>query len=136
MQVVHAGLGRYVDEQIGDLRDGIAIKLAIKDPTDQVVGGLLAFTTIRNLVVEHLWVDERYRGRGLGRKLVVEAERIARESKCIAVQTYALSFQNPGFFCRMGYEPFGVSNGYPDPVRETYFINRFNMNGLDTDVHG
>ena len=26
MQVVHAGLGRYVDEQIGDLCDGIAIK--------------------------------------------------------------------------------------------------------------
>lgn len=127
MQVVHAGLGRYVDEQIGDMRDGIPIHLAISDPAERVIGGLLAFTTISNMILEHVWVDERYRGQGLGRKLVLKAERIARENACIATQTYALSFQNPGFFCRMGYEAFGVSDGYPAPVQETYFIKRFKI---------
>jgi GNAT superfamily N-acetyltransferase len=124
MKAVHLGLGRFVDEQIGDMRDGIPIHLAIRDPAEGVIGGLLAFTTISNMILEHVWVDERYRGRGLGRKLMLEAERVARENACIAAQAYALSFQNPGFLYRMGYEAFGVSDGYPDPVQETYFIKR------------
>jgi len=125
MNIVHAGLGRYVDEQIGNKRDGIGIKLVIRDSTDDVIGGLLAFTTMRNLVVELVWLDERYRGRGLGRKLILEAERIAQEHGCIAVQASALSFQSPGFFRRMGYTVFGMSDGYPDPVKEYYLIKRF-----------
>jgi GNAT superfamily N-acetyltransferase len=127
MKVVHVGLGRSVDEQIGNMRDGIPIRLAIRAPTGDVIGGLLAFTTIRNLILEHLWIDERYRGLGLGRRLLLEAERTAQENGCIAAQTYALSFQNPGFFCRMGYETFGVSDGYPDPVKETYFVKGFTI---------
>ena len=40
MKTVHAGLGQYVDEQIGDKRNGIGIKLAIRDRTEDVIGGL------------------------------------------------------------------------------------------------
>jgi GNAT superfamily N-acetyltransferase len=125
MKIVHAGLGRYVDEQIGDKRDGTRIELVIRDPTDDVIGGLLAFITMSNLIIEHLWVDERHRGLGLGRKLMMKAERIAKENGCIAAQTYALSFQAPEFFRKLGYEAFGFSDGYPDPVKEYYFIKRF-----------
>lgn len=124
MRIVHTGLGGYVDECIGNKRDGIGIKLALKDRTDNVMGGLLAFTTMRNMVIEHIWLDGQYRGLGLGRKLVMEAERRAKESGCIAVQTYALSFQAPEFFQKLGYEVFGVSDGYPDPVKEYYLIKR------------
>ncbi|HOU13308.1 MAG TPA: GNAT family N-acetyltransferase [Anaerolineae bacterium] len=125
MEIVQAGLGRYVDEQIGNKRGGIGIKLVIKDCADDIIGGLLAFTTMRNLVIELLWLDERYRGRGLGKKLLLEAERIATEHGCIAVQASALSFQSPDFFRRMGYVVFGMSDGYPDPVKEYYLIKRF-----------
>lgn len=125
MGIVHAGLGRYVDEHIGNKRDGIGIKLVIRDSAADVIGGLLAFTTMRNLVIELLWLNERYRGRGLGRKLILEAERIATENGCIAVQASALSFQSPEFFRRMGYTVFGASDGYPDPVKEYYLIKRF-----------
>jgi ribosomal protein S18 acetylase RimI-like enzyme len=125
MNIVYAGLGRYVDEQIGNQRDGIGVKLVIRDSTDDVIGGLLAFTTMRNLVIELVWLDERYRGRGLGRKLLLEAERIAKDNGGIAVQASALSFQSPEFFRRMGYTVFGISDGYPDPVKEYYLIKKF-----------
>jgi ribosomal protein S18 acetylase RimI-like enzyme len=125
MDIVHAGLGRYVDEKIGAKRDGVGIKLVIRDSADDVMGGLLAFTTMSNLVIELLWLDERYRRRGLGRKLILEAERIAEEHECIAVQASALSFQSPEFFHRMGYTVFGMSDGYPDPVKEYYLIKKF-----------
>lgn len=125
MDVVHAGLGRYVDEQIGNKRDGIGIKLVIRDSADDIIGGLLAFTTMSNLIVELVWLDEQYRGRGLGKKLILEAERIAQEHGCIAVQASALSFQSPEFFRRMGYTVFGMSDGCPDPIKEYYLIKKF-----------
>lgn len=54
-----------------------------------------------------------------------EAERIAQEHECIAAQASALSFQYPEFFRRMGYTVFGMSNGYPNPVKEYYLIKKF-----------
>jgi GNAT superfamily N-acetyltransferase len=127
MEVVHAGLRDYVDEQVGDKAKGVGVKLVVKDQADHVRGGLLGFTTMGSLVIEQLWVEEQHRGRGLGRKLLSEAERIAVENGCIGVQTYSLSFQSPGFFGRMGYEVFGVSDGFPDPVREVYLIKRLKL---------
>lgn len=124
MRVVRAGLGSHFREQTPNEQEGIRIDLAIRDHTGNVIGGLLAFTVIRNLVIEHLWIDDRYRGLGLGKKLVAEAEGIAKENGCIACQTYCFSFQAPEFLKKMGYEVFGISDGYPDPVKEYYFTKR------------
>ena len=127
MKTVHAGLGRYVDEQIGDERNnpGIGIQLVMQDRQGQVVGGLLAGTTIQNMYIEHLWVDKPYRGLGYGTKLMLTADRIAQEHGCIACQTYCLSFQAPEFFQKLGYETYGISDGYPKPVQEYYLIKRY-----------
>jgi GNAT superfamily N-acetyltransferase len=125
MNVVHAGLREYIDEQVGDKHKGVRIRLVAKDRAGQVRGGLIGYTTLGSLVIEQVWVEEQHRGRGLGARLVSEAERIALESGCVGVQTYALSFQAPEFFRRMGYEVFGVSDGFPDPVKEVYLIKRF-----------
>ncbi len=126
MKIVGAGLHNYVREYIRARKytPGRAINLVVKDK-DKVVGGLLAWTPIMNLAIEQIWLDEGYRGLGYGTKLVLEAERIAKENKCIACQTYALSFQAPEFFQKLGYKVFGVDDGYPDPIKEYYFIKKF-----------
>jgi GNAT superfamily N-acetyltransferase len=127
LKAVHAGLYSYVDEHVGAARDnpGITIRLVAKDATGQVIGGLLAWTTLRNMILDDVWVDERWRGRGIGTELMTEAERIARSAGCIACQTYSFSFQSPQFCQKLGYVAYGVSDGYPRPVTEFYFIKRF-----------
>lgn len=127
MRIVHMGLGSSVDEHIGDERDnpGIGIRLVIKDHAGAVIGGLLAWTTIRNMILDYLWLDEGYRGLGLGKALMMEAERMAQESGCIACQTHSFSFQAPEFFQKLGYEAFGISDGYPHPVRGYYLVKKF-----------
>jgi GNAT superfamily N-acetyltransferase len=127
LKAVHAGLYWSVDEQVGGERDnpGITIRLIAKDVTGQVMGGLLAWTTLRNMILDGVWVDESYRGRGLGTRLMMEAERIARNAGCIACQTNSFSFQAPDFFQKLGYVTYGVSDGYPPPATESYFIKRF-----------
>lgn len=129
MKIINKGLGNYVDAHIGHGRynPGIKIRLIVKDQKGNTIGGLLAWTVIRNMVVEHLWLNERYRRRGLGKKLLLEAEKIAKENGCIASQTWCLSFQAPEFFRKLGYETFGVSDGYPDPIKEYYYIKKYKL---------
>jgi GNAT superfamily N-acetyltransferase len=125
IEILHAGLRSHVDQHVGDKKKGIGIKLAIRDGTNQVVGGLHAWTTIQNLLVEFVWVDAAYRSIGLGTRLLMEAESIAKKNGCIASLVCPLSFQAPEFFLKMGYKLFGYSDGYPDPFRENYLIKKY-----------
>lgn len=126
MKVLDKGLGGYVKEQAGESLKkypGIRVKLAIKDD-DQIIGGISAFTAIGVLHIELMWVNERFRGQGLGRRLLTEAEKIAKEKGAVSGLTWVLSFNSPEFFQKCGYEVFGVSDGYPDPVKEYYLKKR------------
>jgi hypothetical protein len=59
------------------------------------------------------------------------AERIARERKCIALQTACFSFQNLGFLKNQGFDTFGVSDVYPNGVKEYYLIKKLERNLVD-----
>ena len=89
------------------------------------MGGLYAWTTLCNLIFEYIWVDKAHRGKGLGNQLMMEMEKIARERGCIASQAYTFSFQDPGFFEKMGYQIMGCSEGFPPPEKQFYFIKKF-----------
>jgi GNAT superfamily N-acetyltransferase len=126
IETLHAGLRSHVDKFVGDEKNGIGIKLVLKDPNGETVGGLHAWTTIHNLLVEFVWVDEEYRGAGLGTQLLKRAESIAKQKNaCIAALVCPMSFHSPGFFRKNGFQEFGYSDGYPEPFREYYFIKKF-----------
>ncbi|MHA1925104.1 MAG: hypothetical protein ACXABV_07220 [Candidatus Thorarchaeota archaeon] len=55
----------------------------------------------------------------------MEAERIAKENGCISGQAWVLSFQTLKFFQKLGYEVFGISEDYPEPTKECYFIKKY-----------
>ncbi len=126
MRVVERGFHQFCMHNAGEEMDtpGIAVRLVLKDQAGQVVGGLDAFTTIRNMVLEAVWIDERFRSRGHGHRLLLEAERIAKEAGCSAVSTHCLSFQSPGFFHRLGYTTYGVVDVAVDGHTEDLLIKR------------
>jgi GNAT superfamily N-acetyltransferase len=65
------------------------------------------------LLVKMLWVAEQCRGHGLGARLMVEAETIARSSGCHGAWLDTSSAGTEQFYIRLGYEPFGVpTNGF------------------------
>ncbi|MFX0123570.1 MAG: GNAT family N-acetyltransferase [Candidatus Hodarchaeota archaeon] len=128
MKILHEGLRRYVTKHIGKLRKKnpeIKIKFVIKNEEDQVIGGVQAYTLLKVVHIEQLWVDEKYRNQGYGKELLTTTERIATENGCISGLVMALSFQSPEFFQKFGYEIFGVSDGYPDSIKDYYLIKRF-----------
>jgi GNAT superfamily N-acetyltransferase len=124
-EIIHKGLHRHVEINVGDGYKGTKIQLIIKDQESELIGGLSAWTTLSNLVLDHIWIAERSRRKGLGGMLMLEMERIAKEKGCIASQAYCFSFQVPDFFQKMGYQILGVSNGYPPPVNELYLIKKY-----------
>jgi ribosomal protein S18 acetylase RimI-like enzyme len=128
MKVLHTGLREYVTEHIGALRKknpGIQINIIIRNGKGQVIGGLNGSSILKAMYVDQLWVDERYRGQGYGTELMMVAERIAGKDGCISSLAMVYSFQAPEFFQKLGYEVFGVSDGYPKPIKEYYFIKKY-----------
>ncbi|MFX0202618.1 MAG: GNAT family N-acetyltransferase, partial [Candidatus Hodarchaeota archaeon] len=128
MKILHEGLHKYVIKHVGEVRKkhpGIKIKFVIKDDDGQVIGGLEAYTTLRAMHIVLLWINERHRNLGYGKELLLTAEKIALESGCLSGLVNALSFQSPEFFQKYGYKIFGISDGYPDSIKEYFLIKRF-----------
>lgn len=98
-QEIHRRLRLYNRKFMRDLKD---YNFHISD-RGQIVAGIVAGSVFDTLEVEFLFVEEAYRGQGLGSSLLEHAERLAREDgmKRVLLNTY--SFQAPDFYKAAGY---------------------------------
>lgn len=60
-----------------------------------------------------LWVDEKYRGKGLGSSLIREAEKTARKRNCYAMIIGTFDFQARPLYVKHGYKQCGITRDYP-----------------------
>ena len=89
-------------------------KLAVFARRDtEIVAGLFAFTHWNWLEIRHLWVAESLRRHGLGRQLMLAAEREARIRGCDHAHVDTFSFQAVPFYERLGYSVFGRLEDHP-----------------------
>jgi ribosomal protein S18 acetylase RimI-like enzyme len=72
--------------------------------------------------VNLLWIRAGLRRRGLGSRLVEEAERHALAFGCHSAYVDTFSFQAPGFYRKLGYEEFGTLD-YP-PGHRRFFLEK------------
>lgn len=93
-----------------------------RDRTGAVMAGLDASFYAGWLFVNNLWVHAAWRRRGIGRRLLQEAERRAVARSCHAVWLDTFSFQAPDFYRRLGYEVFGTLDYPPDIKR--FFLKK------------
>jgi ribosomal protein S18 acetylase RimI-like enzyme len=95
------------------------------DEAGELAGGLVGHTWTSWLHVTYLWVDERWRGAGLGSRLLAEAETVARtERGCTAARLETWDFQAPGFYRKQGYEVVCVIPDYPPGITEYTLTKR------------
>jgi GNAT superfamily N-acetyltransferase len=92
--------------------------LVLKDQKGTVVGGVTTSTLYWTQYLEVLWVDEKYRGLGYGRDLVLEAQRLAKEIGCISSHVYTFSWQAPEFYQAVGYDLMVTYDGYHGGIKE------------------
>ena len=84
-----------------------ALSIYARDEFGVVQGGLTGSSYYDWLFVKWLWVAEPFRGRGIGSKLLMRAEEIARERNVGAVYLDTFTFQAPDFYEKHGYREFG-----------------------------
>ncbi|MGY5865359.1 MAG: GNAT family N-acetyltransferase [Candidatus Thorarchaeota archaeon] len=128
LKIVRSGLGRNFDENVQSVlkeyphTDYCSV---IKSDDGEVIGGISGYTILGILHIAKLWVDERYRGLGYGKDLLMHTETRAKEKGCIAGQIACFSFQNLEFLKSQGYEILGSSDAYPNDVTEYYLTKKF-----------
>ena len=117
--LVARGLRAFNEVRLGPA-DEQPVKIVVRDTDGNIVGGILGHTRWRWMYVAKLWVDESLRGQGVGRRLMEAAEDLARSRGCTDVSLDTFDFQARPFYEKLGYELFGVLEGFPPDSRQYY----------------
>jgi len=95
----------------------------VRGVNQELQGGLIGVTYWGWLLIETLWVDESLRGKGIGKRLLEEAEQEGRNRGCHHAYLNTMSFQAPSFYERQGYAVFGVFDDMP-PGHRRYLMRK------------
>ncbi|GIO31707.1 MULTISPECIES: GNAT family N-acetyltransferase [Paenibacillus] len=117
---------KLIEFNAGQLPDDLKnryeeINLHVRDGEGNIIAGLLSVMCWNWLEVDILWVDPRYRKQGQGSKLLMEAEKIAREKGCTFIKLNTFSFQAPEFYKKHGYREIAVIDDAPRGFKHYYF---------------
>lgn len=99
------------------------LRYFLRDENNELVGGLLAITFWQWLHIDILWLDEKYRNQGFGRKLMLAAEQKAIERGCKFAFLDTWEFQAKEFYLKLGYEVFGELPNFPKGYSR-YFLKK------------
>lgn len=99
------------------------INLYLKD-NNEVIGAIFCDTFNYCLYIDVLWIHSDYRKKGFGKKLICEAEKIARANGCIFAHTSTFSYQSPYFYQACGYKVFAKIDKYPDNIIQYFLIKK------------
>ena len=94
---------------------------------DKLVGGLTAKMRLGEFYIILLAVLEKYRGQGLGKRLMLTAEEKAKELNCRHMLLTTYSYQGPDFYPTVGFEELARISDFPSQdVDKVYFIKYLN----------
>ena len=120
-QAIAAPLIQFNNSRASQPEDYRFLVIVLSNPyTDEILGGLWGATNFAHLHVDLLFVPEPLRGIGLGRKMLIEAEREAITRGCRGAWLDTYSFQARGFYERLGYTVFGMIDDYPPGQRRVF----------------
>ncbi|MFZ2103609.1 MAG: GNAT family N-acetyltransferase [Oricola sp.] len=103
-------LDRLLDdhaEAIGTPFNARDINLQATDEAGVFLGGLRGYSQLGWLFVQYLALAPAGRGQGVGRRLMEEAEAIARERGLAGIWVDTYEFQAPDFYAKLGYTEYG-----------------------------
>jgi len=85
----------------------------VRDDAGQIVAGASGSTWGGCCQIHALWVDVPQRGHGLARRLMAEAEAVARRRGCRLVMGLTYDVLTRGFYERLGYRTVGIIEDCP-----------------------
>ena len=116
-------LDEYDENHIRYKLDG-RIQIGIVED-DRVIAGLDAcMTAFKILYVSTVFVDEAYRRKGYGKKLIDEMEERAKALGANTIRLDTFDWQGKDFYEALGYQPVGSYDNIDDGYSEYFFLKR------------
>lgn len=112
------------DEQYITYKMEGSIQLGIEEDGKIVAGLDACVTAFKILYVSTVFVEEAYRGKGYGKRLMAEMENRAREMGVNLIRLDTFSWQGREFYEALGYEMVGSYENPMDGYAEYFFIKR------------
>ena len=113
IKYIREALNQFNNESVG--KDGhTPLNIVEYDENDNLIGGLLGGTYWGWMYVDILWVHESHRHKGIGSKLLFEAEKEAISRGCHHIHLDTMSWQAPEFYKKHGYEVIGILPDIPN----------------------
>jgi GNAT superfamily N-acetyltransferase len=114
-KAVLGGLYGYNTERMGKQKyKRFAVSLRERG---KIVGGIIGEVWMTVLFIQFFWIEQKYRGKDFGTKLIEAIEDEARKFGATRSYVDTMSFQAPGFYRSCGYRKFGSIDGYPHGVK-------------------
>jgi GNAT superfamily N-acetyltransferase len=100
-------LGQYNAEHAG-YWDPRPLAVLVRDPASHdVIGGILARTSLGLLFIDLVFLPESLRGQQIGTRMLRLVEEEAVRRGCRAAVLYTINFQAPEFYERHSWREFG-----------------------------
>ncbi|MBN1646550.1 MAG: GNAT family N-acetyltransferase [Spirochaetales bacterium] len=118
-QIIDEGLTIYNKSKIGEQKYTPVGCFARAN--GNVVGGITGNLFWNYLYIDMMWIDERHRGNGLGRKLIAAVEKLSIKNGIRRSHLCTASFQSLDFYKKCGYKIIGQLDDMPAGETE-YFL--------------
>ena len=121
----------YIEDQLSAFDDAFmtckldgSIQIGIEKDGKIIAGLDASMTAFKILYVSTVFVDEHYRRRGYGKRLMEEMERRATEMGANMIRLDTFSWQGKEFYEALGYQVVGSYENTDDGYAEYFFLKR------------
>ena len=102
------------------------IQIGVEDSGKLIAGLDACITAFKILYVSTVFVDEDYRRKGIGAKLIREMEKRAAAMGVNTIRLDTFNWQGKEFYDAMGYQCAGHYDHAEDGYSEYFFLKRIN----------
>ena len=120
---IESRLGKFDEKYITYKMDG-SIRIGIEEDGKLIAGLDACITAFRILYVSTVFVDEAYRRKGYGARLIREMENRAAAMGINTIRLDTFNWQGKDFYEAMGYKAAGFYENTEDGYSEYFFVKR------------
>ena len=123
LESIEDRLSAFDEQYITYKLDG-SIQIGIEEDGKLVAGLDACMTAFKILYVSTVFVEEAYRRKGYGTRLIQEMEKRAKELGANTIRLDTFSWQGKEFYGALGYQVVGYYENTTDGYEEYFFLKR------------
>lgn len=126
IEFVNNALEKFNNMHVGT-DNHVLLNIVEYDENQNVIAGILGGTYWGWLHIDILWVDENFRSKKIGSRLLIAAENEAKKRGCHSVHVDTMSWQAPEFYKKHGYELISELDNIPNGYKKFHFVKRLDV---------